>query len=76
MESRGILFELVTGGFGTLVMIVMGFGGFASVYFTRQGQSSKQTPILGVMMLLVAISVFAMRVMIRAGLFGHEYIEW
>jgi hypothetical protein len=54
----------------------MGLGGMASLYITREKGSQKQTPIMGVVMVLIAIGLFSYRILIRAGMFGHEYLEW
>lgn len=75
-SSESFLFKLITSGLGTFVIIFFGLGGLASLYITRSGDSAKRTPILGVVMLLMAGITFAYRVMIRAGMMGHEYIQW
>ena len=76
VSSQGHLFKLFTGGFGSLVMIFMALGGFATLVITRQGPKGKQVPIPGILMLLIAGGLFAFKVCVRAGVFGHEYIEW
>ena len=47
------LYKMITGGFGTFVIIFMGMGGVASIFMTRDGESSKKVPVLGVVMLLI-----------------------
>lgn len=69
-------FKLLTGPFGSLVMIFMGLGGGISILLTRGGGRKQGVPLLGVGMLVLAIGLFAVRVGISAGVFGHEYIEW
>jgi hypothetical protein len=76
VTPRGQFYKLLTGGFGSLVMVFMGLGGIATIFVTRQGKSGKQTPILGIVMLFLAILMFAVRIGIRGGLAGHEYMEW
>ncbi len=76
VTQRGQFYKLITGGFGSLVMVFMGLGGIATIFVTRQGKSGKQTPILGIVMLFIAIVMFAVRIGIRGGLAGHEYMEW
>lgn len=75
-STERFLVRLVTGGFGTFVIIFMGLGGIASIFMTREGDSSKGTPILGIVMLCIALLTFAYRVMIGAGMMGHEHIDW
>lgn len=70
------LFMLINGGFGSFVMILCGLGGLASLLITRQGQAGKNAPIMGIVMLIVAAAIFALRVMIKSGMMGHEYLEW
>lgn len=75
-SSETFIFKLITGGFGAFVIIFFGLGGLGSLYLTRSGESSKRTPLLGVIMLLIAGITFGYRVMIRAGIMGHEHIQW
>ncbi|MCB0323190.1 MAG: hypothetical protein KDD69_06430 [Bdellovibrionales bacterium] len=76
VTPKGHLFKMLTGGLGSFVIIFMGFGGFATLFLTRSGRGGRNVPLAGVAMLLIAAFLFAMRVMVRAGIFGHEYIEW
>lgn len=75
-EDRNFFFHLITGGYGAFIITFFGLGGLGSLFLTRSGNSSKSTPMLGVVMLLLAGMTFAYRVMIRAGVMGHEYIQW
>ena len=74
--NESFIFKLITGGFGAFIVIFFGLGGLGSLFLTRSGNSSKRTPMLGVIMLLFAGVTFAYRVAIRAGMMGHEYIQW
>ena len=74
--TESFVFKLITSGLGAFVIIFFGLGGLASIYLTRSGESGRKTPILGVVMLLMAGVTFAYRVAIRAGMMGHEYIQW
>lgn len=76
LSGKDHFYKLVTGGFGTLVIVVMGLGGLAALIMIRQGHKGKNTPVLGVVMLLTAAFFFGLRVAIRAGMLGHEYLEW
>jgi hypothetical protein len=70
------MYKLLTGGFGSFIIVFMGLGGMATLFITRRQGSQRQTPILGVLMVLVAIGMFAYRMAINSGVMGHEYIEW
>ena len=74
--TESFVFKLITSGLGAFVIIFFGLGGLASIYLTRSGESGRKTPVLGVVMLLLAGVTFAYRVAIRAGIMGHEYIQW
>lgn len=76
VTPKGHLFKMITGGLGSFVIIFMGFGGFATLFMMRQGRAGQSVPLAGIAMLLIAGTLFALRVMIRAGMFGHEYLEW
>ena len=62
------VYYLITGGFGSFVIVFMGLGGLASLMMTRQGQKGRNVPILGVAMLSIAAILFAMKVAIRSGI--------
>lgn len=76
LSGKDHFYKLVTGGFGTLVIVVMGLGGLATLVMTRQGQKGRNVPVMGVVMLLIAAFFFGLRVAVRAGMLGHEYLEW
>jgi hypothetical protein len=75
-EKKHMLYTLVSGSFGTLLMIFLGLGGAVSLYMTRQGKSQKQAPIIGVLMLVTAIFIFFYRVFLKAGVMGYEHVEF
>ena len=70
------IFQMINGGFGSFVMVMMGLGGLATLFITREGKAGTRVPIWGVLMVIVAIIMFALRVGIKSGLFGHEYLQW
>lgn len=76
MSMRDHFYSMITGGFGTLLIIFLGLGGAAFLLMTRQGKSANQAPILGVVMLLAALALFVFRVMIISGVLGFEYLEY
>lgn len=76
VEPSSFFYQMVTGKFGAFLIVFMGFGGVATIFMTRQGKSSTQVPLLGIVMLLVGAIVFGYRVMINAGMFGAEHIRW
>ena len=69
-------YRLMTGGFGTLVMIFAGAGGIATVYMQRSGRAGDRVPIYGIVLMLVAITIFALRVMVTAGVVGFRGDEY
>ncbi len=76
VSTKGNLFRLVTGGLGSFVMFFMGLGGAAAFFLTRKGHRGEGVSLPGVAMLLIAIGIFGLRIMIQAGMLGHEYIEY
>ena len=70
------LYFMITSGFGALVIVVCGMGGFASLIMMRQGKGGKNVSIWGVGMLLVAAFLFVYRVLIKSGFLGQEYLEF
>lgn len=75
-SAKGHVYELITGGFGALLIIICALGGFVMLIMTRQGRAGKNAPILGGLLLFIAVVVFAYRVMIKSGFLGHEYLQW
>ena len=67
---------LLKSSLGTLLIIFLGLGGLAFVYLQRQGQSSKESPIAGILMLLGAIALFIMRVSLNSGFMGAKYLDY
>ena len=76
MTLKDQYYYMIRGPFGSFAIILMGLGGLATVFITREGKSAKQTPIMGIVMLLIAAYVFVMRILIISGAMGHEYMEW
>jgi hypothetical protein len=76
VTAKGHIYKMVTGGLGSFVMIFMGLGGFATLFLTRRGSRGQNVSLPGVAMLLISASLFGLRVLIQAGVLGHEYIEW
>lgn len=76
LSMKDHFYIMITGGFGTLLVIFLGLGGAVSLLMTRQGKSGSQAPILGVVMLVAALALFAFRVMIISGALGFEYLEY
>ena len=69
-------YRLMTGGFGTLVMIFAGAGGIATVYMQRSGRAGDRVPIYGVVLMIVAVVIFTIRVMVTAGVVGFRGNEY
>ena len=69
-------YRLMTGGFGTLVMIFAGAGGIATVYMQRSGRAGDRVPIYGIVLMLVAVAIFTLRVMVTAGVVGFRGNEY
>ena len=76
VSTKGNFYKLITGGLGSFIMVFSGAGGVAAFFLTRRGARGQNVSLAGICMLLLAAALFAMRVMIRAGMLGHEYIEW
>jgi hypothetical protein len=75
-SSTSHIYRILTGGLGSFIIVFMGLGGMASLFITRGKGSQKETPIMGVIMVLIAVGLFSYRILIRAGMLGHEYLEW
>ena len=69
-------YKLLTGGFGTLLIVICGLGGMATLLIMRLGKAGKNAPALGLIMLLIAAFIFAYRVLIKSGFLGHEFAQW
>lgn len=66
------LYRLIAGPFGKLVMIFSGLGGLVTLYTTRAGKAGEKTPLLGVVMIIVALVMFALNVLITSRIIGFE----
>jgi uncharacterized membrane protein len=73
---RNSFYELLRSGMGSFFIIFCAFGGVVTIFMTRGANSQKSTPIFGVLMLLTAIGLFSFRVILSAGLVGHEYLDF
>ncbi len=69
-------YRLMTGGFGTLVMIFAGAGGIVTVYMQRSGRAGDRVPMYGIVLMLVAVAIFTLRVMVTAGVVGFRGNEY
>lgn len=75
-SAKAYFYRLINSGFGTIVILVLGLGGFAALMITRQGKAGKDASMFGIIMLLTAVFIFILRVFIRSGVMGQEYLEW
>ncbi len=73
---KGDIYQLITGTFGALVIIICGLGGFAALIMMRQGKAGKNASAFGIVLLCIAAFVFAYRILIISGAMGHEYGGW
>ena len=73
---KGHIFELITGAFGALVIVVCGLGGFLVLMMMRQGRAGKNAPVLGIVLLCIAATVFVYRILIISGFMGHDYVTF
>jgi len=74
--TKDSFYRLMRGPFGTLVMVFSGLGGFATIYMKRAGRSQQGVPVVGVVLLLVAVFLFIYRIMITSGLLGAQYLDY
>jgi hypothetical protein len=73
---KDILVRLLRGPMGTLFMIFCGFSGFAFLFIQRQGKGGQQTPIAGVVLLILAVLLFILRVSLNSGVMGAKYLDY
>jgi hypothetical protein len=74
--ARAHAYQLITGAFGTLIIVFCAMAGFVMLIMTRQGRAGKNAPLLGVGLLFIAAFFFAFRVLIKSGFLGHEYLQF
>lgn len=74
--QQNFIYQMITGGFGAFMIVFMGLGGVATIMMTREGNTSHKTPVLGIVMVVIAIAVFVYRLMINSGMMGHEHMTF
>lgn len=73
---KNSFYELLRSGMGSFFIIFCAFGGVVTLFMTRGDNSQKSTPIFGIVMLLAAIGLFSFRVILSAGIAGHEHLDF